>query len=130
MFQEKYEVYKSLERQMEILEGQLEQFFIKRMREYFLIVDGENIEEHLKKYPHAFSERIGFKHLTYYYEGGGESWNYTKLPMDYIFLEEDEWKNYLNECVAEKNKKKELEEIKNKERMLNEYNQLKNKLGL
>lgn len=125
MFQEKYEVYKSLERQMNILENELESFFLKRMREYFLIVDGEDYKDFKRT-----CECIDIENLYYYREDRGERWHETYLPMDYIFLEEDEWKNYLNECVSEKNKNKELEEIKNKERMLNEYNNLKNMLGL
>jgi hypothetical protein len=125
MFQEKYEVYKSLVRHKEILEEELESFFLKRMREYFLIVDGENYKDFKRT-----CENISIESLCYYREACGDRWHETYLPMDYIFLEEDEWKNYLNECVVEKNKNKELEEIKNKERMLNEYNNLKNKLGL
>jgi len=125
MFQEKYEVYKSLDRQMEILTEELEPFFLKRMREYFLFVDGEDYKNFVRTH-----ENVDLKDLIYYREDRGDSWAHVKLPMDYIFLEEDEWKNYLIQCVVEKNKKKELEEIKNKERMLNEYNNLKNKLGL
>jgi hypothetical protein len=127
MFQEKYEVYKSLERQMNIVKEELETFLIKRMQQYFLIVENENVKELHGKY--NFCERIDLETANYYREKN-DTWGHTAIPIDYIFLEEDEWQNYLNERLVEKNKKKELTEIKNRETMLNEYNNLKKKLGL